>query len=91
MTLHKGGLGDAPVESQYAERMKTVARIVDTVFNGPRTEAPRQVGFVLLVFPLEGHEGRCNYMSNANRADIVVLLKEQLARFEGRMSEEGHG
>jgi hypothetical protein len=26
---------------------------------------------------------RCNYISNGRREDVVVLLKEQLARFEG--------
>jgi hypothetical protein len=39
------------------------------------------VGFVLLVFPLEGCEGLVNYISNTNRAEVVTLLKEQLARF----------
>lgn len=32
----------------------------------------------------------CNYISNAVRDDVVVLLKEQLARFEGSPDVTGH-
>jgi len=78
MTKHE--LGDGPVEAQYAEKMKNVARNVDIMFNGPG--GGRDIGFILMVFPFEDR-GRCNYMSNANREDVIVLLKEQLARFQG--------
>ena len=30
-----------------------------------------------------------NYISNADRADVVTLLKEQLARFEGQPEMKG--
>ena len=74
-------LGDAPVEEQYALRMKTVARNIDIMFNGPG--GAKDIGFILMVFPFGDHKGRCNYMSNASREDVIVLLKEQLARFQG--------
>jgi hypothetical protein len=52
--------------------------------------ARQKTGFVLLVFPFQG-EGRCNYISNgADRRDIVVLMKEQIRRFEGQPEMEGH-
>lgn len=42
-------------------------------------------GIVLLVAPFNAPpNARVNYVSNAARDDIVVLLKEVVARFEGR-------
>ena len=78
-------LGDAPVEAQYHEDMTKVAGMIDEIFNGRRGGPGRKVGFVLMVFPFEGFDGRCNYMSNgADRADVVTLMKEMIARFEGQ-------
>jgi len=42
-----------------------------------------------LFFPFEGREGRCNYISNAAREDVLTLLKEQVARFEGQPEMKG--
>lgn len=81
-------LGDAPIEPAYHELMNRLAHLVDDYFNGGKR--PKTTGFVLLVFPLEDHGGRCNYISNAERADIIVLLKEQVARFEGMPEASGH-
>jgi hypothetical protein len=84
-------LGDAPIESVYREQMNALARVLDMVFNGDAKGAERQVGFVLLVFPFEGHEGRANYISNgADRRDIVTLFKEQIKRFEGQPEVSGY-
>jgi hypothetical protein len=83
-------LGDAPIEPGHIEEMQHVARQLDFRFNGPATGKDRKVGFVLLVFPYNGADGRCNYISNgADRRDIVVLLKEQIKRFEGQPEMEG--
>jgi hypothetical protein len=81
-------IGDAPIDPQYAETMNALALGIDKILNGK--VGNKTNGFVLLVFPFEGHEGRCNYISNAERKDIVVLLKEQLARFEGQPELKGH-
>jgi len=81
-------LGDAPVEEKHREKMRIIAQVVDEFLNGD--ERPKPNGFILMVFPFEGHEGRCNYMSNANREDVVTMLKEQIARFEGQPETEGH-
>jgi len=83
-------IGDAPVERQYVESMKQVARMIDAVFNEGATGDERTTGFILMVFPFEGHEGRCNYMSNAERKDVVTMLKEQIKRFEGQPDITGH-
>lgn len=82
-------LGSAPIESAFREQMNTIAGFLDETFNGDKHGADRQTGFVLLVFPFTGpdgqkYDGRANYISNANRADIVTLLKEQLAYFSGQ-------
>ncbi len=39
----------------------------------------------LLISPFNAPEGaRTNYVSNANRADMLTAMKEIVARFEGR-------
>lgn len=81
-------LGDAPLEDRYREQMASVARGLDAVFNGAKTGADRDVGFLLLVFPFGEQEGRCNYISNgADRRAVLELLKEQAARFEEQFKE----
>jgi hypothetical protein len=78
-------LGDAPIEDSYRDKMTLLARELDRFFNGEAKGQDRQTGFVLLVFPFgEAKGGRCNYISNgADRKDVVALMKEQIARFEG--------
>lgn len=81
-------LGSGPIDTQFRELMNNLAGNLDGIFNGDKHGADRETGFVLLVFPFtrDGvkYEGRANYISNANRADIIVLLKEQLAYFQGQ-------
>lgn len=83
-------LGDQPIEDSYRAELNTMAQVVDEYFNGKDRSIPRKAGFVLMLFPFNNHEGRCNYISNAAREDIIVLLKEQLHRFEGGAFKEGH-
>ena len=84
-------LGDAPIEEEYRTKMNDLAKTLDTFFNGSAKWEDRKTGFVLLVFPFKSTEGRCNYISNgANRRDIVVMMKEQIARFEGQAEVSGH-
>jgi hypothetical protein len=82
-------IGDAPIEPQFLATMNATAAGLDKIFNGDAKGDDRKVGFVLLVFPFEGREGRANYISNADRADVLTLLKEQVARFEGQPELEG--
>jgi len=87
-------LGDAPIEPGYLEKMIEVARALDEIFNGDKRGNEKQTGFVLLVFPLgeqqEGAPHRCNYISNgADRKDVVILMKEQIKRFEGAPDTTG--
>jgi hypothetical protein len=82
-------LGDAPIEPEYRDTMNRVAGALDEAFNGVAKGKDRKVGFVLLVFPFGAEDGRCNYISNgADRRDIVIMLKEQIRRFEGQPDME---
>jgi hypothetical protein len=81
-------LGDAPIQPEYVQQMTAVMEAVDEAFNS--TIRPRKVGIVMMVFPYGDVSGRCNYMSNgADRKDIVLLMKEMVARFEGQPEIKG--
>jgi hypothetical protein len=74
-------IGDEPIQPEYIRLMKSIAGVLDEAFNGDKKGKDRKTGFILMVFPFD-EVGRCNYVSNANRADVVTMLKEQIARFE---------
>lgn len=84
-------LGDKPLEPKFIEQMNAVARALDQTFNGDAKGEGRSTGFVLLVFPFgEAVAGRCNFISNgADRRDVVTLMKEMIARFEGQPEVSG--
>lgn len=99
--VHPGSqtLGDAPIGSNLIEQMNVLGRVVDAALNGDghgtlpglpsARPKPKRNGFILMVFPFDNHEGRCNYISNARREDVVVMLKEQIKRFEGQPEVSG--
>lgn len=88
MTKHT--LGDAPIEPRHHATMNKMAGALDQIFNGDNRGANRDWGFVLMVFPFGSTDGRCNYISNgADRKDIVILMKEMIARFEGQPEMSG--
>jgi hypothetical protein len=68
--------------------MKAVAAGLDDVFNAGWNEGkPRRIGFALLTYefgePIAG-TGRVNYIGNGRREDVLVAMKEVVARWEGR-------
>ena len=84
-------LGDAPIQDEYYAQMNAVAEALDDLFNGGLKKGERKTGFVLLVFPFNNHDGRCNYISNgADRKDMISLFREQAARFEGSPDQTGN-
>ena len=86
--MKKHMLGDAPIEPSLHADMNALARFMDEYLNEGLTGKDRKNGFVLLVFPFGPVDGRCNYISNgASREDVIVLMKEQIARFEGQPGE----
>ncbi|KQZ00869.1 hypothetical protein ASD45_08380 [Pseudolabrys sp. Root1462] len=83
-------LGDAPIEEKHRDLMQALAVALDEALNPGLTGNAKKIGFVLLVFPYDGHEGRANYISNgADRKDICTLFREQIARFEGQPEVSG--
>lgn len=91
MSGHSGGLGDRPVEPEFATTMAALADGLDQILNGKGVHgADRKVGFILQVFNMnEIGMGRVNYISNCERRDVLVMLKEQVARFEGLRQKPG--
>ena len=90
MTKKPQRLGDQPIEQRYRKMMNGLATGLDEIFNGPAPRTNKANGFILMVFPFSDHGGRCNYISNANREDVIVMLKEQIARFEEMPEVEGN-
>ncbi|THK37670.1 hypothetical protein EHS39_13630 [Ensifer sp. MPMI2T] len=88
MSRNNHTLGDGPIQPDLVHLMNGLAQGIDEILNGHGGK--KRNGFVVMVFPFNDHNGRCNYISNACREDIVVLLKEQLARFEGQPEMKGH-
>jgi hypothetical protein len=84
-------LGDAPIQEKYRQQMQAIAATLDEFLNGDAKGADREAGFVLLVFPFGNvGDGRCNFISNgADRKDVVTLMKEMIARFEGQPEIRG--
>lgn len=93
MNKKKHTLGDAPIHPELYEMMNAVAQALDKTFNGETKGRDRKTGFVLMVYPFNDDgraEGRCNYISNgADRRDVVTLMKEMIARFEGQPEMKG--
>jgi len=80
------------VSKEYEEDMRAVANVIDTIFNGENCpKDKRKTGFALLIFPFkkpdDPDQGRVNYMSNAERKDMLTAMKEFIARAEGRHFE----
>ena len=62
--------------------MRALAGGIDDCLND---EGEKRNGFVLLIFPFGAEVGRrTNYVSNANRRDVIIAMKEIVARLEGQ-------
>lgn len=68
-----------PISPEYREQMNALAKLINTMFEG--------AGFALLIFD-KTDPARANYISNAQREDMLVAMKEFIARNEGRVPPE---
>lgn len=60
------------------------AAIIDIACQVRQKRELKPFGFALLVFPFgDKPKGRMNYISNAQRADMLIAMKEFIARSEG--------
>lgn len=78
-------MSHGPIVEEHREMMNALADALNGIFNGG--QKPPKIGFVLLTYyfgeNLKG-TGRINYISNSKRDDVLVALKELIARWEGR-------
>lgn len=83
--MKKHNLGSGQIEELYYLQMNALAGFLDEHFNEDvKPPAVRTTGFVLMVFSFgDVKGGRMNYISNADRKDIITALREQLSYFEG--------
>jgi hypothetical protein len=78
----------APIMQKYRRQMNDLAAFLDVEFNG--ADHPRKVGFGLLTAEFGKIDGgRVNYISNGDRTDMLAMMKEFIARAEGRYAEGG--
>lgn len=77
-----------PIQQQYRAIMNRMARKIDKWLNGDAKPLQRKLGFVLLVAEFgKIEDGRVNYISNGEREDMIAMVKEYLARLEGRAAD----
>jgi hypothetical protein len=75
---------------ELRKRMHFLAPLVDRFLNGEDAGSSKaRIGFVLMVSAFSKQPEFCNYISNGRREDVIMLLKEQLARFEGQPEVSG--
>jgi hypothetical protein len=75
---------DDPILEEHKNLMNTVAHALDHLFN--QDADPKQIGFVLLIAKFgEIEDGKVNYISNANRSDMIAMMKEYIARHESKL------
>ena len=79
-------MADAPIQQQYREMMNGLAEGIDDVLNGDAR--PKKIGFALFMFEFDKVDAnRVNYISNGKREEMLVAVREWLARAEGRVVE----
>jgi hypothetical protein len=64
------------MEKKYQQRMNEVGELLSEIFNG--------AAFILMVTDFDTDVGVMNYISNADRGDVIAALKEFIATQEGR-------
>ena len=77
------------IQPELVEQMNMIGRAIDMSFNGNANPIDKKVAFALFIFPFGQPNGehRANYISNAQRPDIIATLKEFIARMEGTFVE----
>lgn len=56
-------------------------KVMNKIGNDIEKVLPKGFGFAVLVFPFS-EPGIANYISNANRKDMITMLRETADRFE---------
>lgn len=78
-----------PIEQHHKAAMNSLASLLDKHFNP--IQGVKSIGFVLLIAEFgKIEDGRVNYISNGERGDIIAMMKEYIARHEGRYVNGGN-
>jgi hypothetical protein len=77
---------EQPIQQEVRQVANEIAGILDRAMN---PSGNKTWGFALMIFPFGQPDGehRCNYISNADRSDMLATMKEFIARAEGRYHE----
>lgn len=71
-----------PIEQRHRDMMNTIMEALVNTFPG--------CGITLMVFDLgddPGAKNRMNYISNADRSDMLTAMREFIAKHEGRLMD----
>jgi hypothetical protein len=77
-------MGHAAIEPEVHAQMNAIAEVLSDAL-------PKGWGFTLLMFRLDVHDGRMNYISSADREPMLAAMKELIANFEGRKLDTPKG
>ena len=70
-------------ENELLELQETIKTKMQNIGNDVNTQIPEGFGFAVLIFPFgEQYQGELMYVSNANRLDIVNVMKEFIEKTE---------
>jgi len=79
---------EQPIEPVLQKLMKDIGYLLKGALKEATAGQPYEYGFCLLMFATGEHpekaDMRMNYISSANRADMLAAMKEFIARNEGR-------
>ena len=79
---------EQPIEPNLRKLMNDIGRLIGAALKDTVAHTGEKYGFTLLMFGLSGDESmRMNYISSVERADMLVAMKEFIARNEGRYEE----
>ena len=79
---------EQPIEPVLRALMNDIGRMIGGALKETVKNTGEEYGFALLMFGTKGDESsRMNYVSNCQREDMLVALKEFIARNEGRYEE----
>ena len=87
MTTRQTGADHGPIEAKYRDQMNSIAHALDDALNGEGCRPEdRKIGFFRTLFEFgDKPGGRFNYISNCEKLDVRAMLKDVIARIEGRM------
>lgn len=68
-----------PIEPAVAKVMNDIGRLIGSAIK----QRGGNYGFALLMFGFGPEAGRMNYISNAQRTEMLTAMKEFIARAEG--------